>query len=206
MFFPLQKTFSQTTPWMSEMEIDVLRDSEITFNRPSRFYEVMGNDCFDDNPMLKEMLICAGNELRSKDDRFLVFNKISTIYTRLPQNDQILTILHPNSPYTYKTEYIYYIKNDLEQTLGPEAAQNWKEHVDFYPEGEAKDKFNADIALSYSLKLDPKDAYQGEYDNLWVLTLVSEHGFFLRMYCFYKDLPKRKLKRYKAKVETIFRF
>ena len=208
LFFLCQESFSQSPNWMSELEINLLEGGYADYTKPVCFEEVInGTDCFENNPKLKKILTCGGNQLRSKDNRFVVFNMIGTIYTRNPQKDQIIRILPPEGKSTYRvnTFYIYYIKNDISQSLGKEAALNWEDHVNYYSKKETLNKFNAEMAISYSINLQPKDYYKEKYNNLWVL-LIRKGGGFIRMYCFYEDMSKRKLAKYKAKIESVFRY
>lgn len=208
-FFLSQSIFSQSREWMSEYEINMLKNSRLIYNKPNNFKEVIGgNDCFENNPTLKKILICGGNKLQSNDSSFVVFNTIGTVYTRKPQNDQVIQVLPPKekTPYTPNTHYIAYIKNDISQSLGKEAALNWQDHVRYYSKEETLKKFNADTAISYSINLKSQDYYQGKYNNLWVLMIQKKDKGFLRMYCFYENISKKKLAKYKAEIEKVFSY
>lgn len=226
--FLSQNTFSQSVAWMPKWDIDFLKDAHITYTQPNGFDEVIqGGDCFENNPKLKKILRCGGNQLRSKDSCFVIFNMLGTTYTRFPENDQIGEVLpgKGKTPYTPETNYIFYIRNDIRQSLGDkefiwehpinwekyvkwENELQWEKYVQFYSKKEAKRKFNATIALSYSIHLESKDYYKGKYNNLFVLLIQKKDKpwDFLRMYCFYKDMPQNKLAQYKAQVEGIFRY
>jgi len=209
LFFLSQNVLSQSQEWMSEYEINMLKHSKITYNKPDNFREVIdGNDCFENNPLLKKILICGGNKLQSNDSSFVVFSTIGTVYTRKPQNDQIIEVLPPKekTPYTPNTHYIAYIKNDISQSLGKDAELNWQDHVRYYSKEETFKKFNADTVISYSINLKSQDYYQGKYNNLWVLMIQKKDKEFIRMYCFYENISKKKLAKYKTNVESMFKY
>ena len=206
LFFLCQSSFSQSSDWMSEYETDALEVWNITYNKPINFTEVIGgNDCFENNSKLKALLVCGGNQLLSKNNRVVVFNMVGSIFTKKPENGQIIKLYSSKSLYKGEKFYISYVKNDINQSLGKEAALNWEDHVNYYSKKETLNKFNAEMAISYSINLQPKDYYKGKYNNLWVL-LLRKGGRFVRMYCFYKDMSKRKLAKYKTEIEGIFRY
>lgn len=207
LFFLSQKTFSQSPDWMSQREIDLLKGLKISYNKPNDFDEVIGNDCFENKPTLKKILNCGGNQLRSKDNRFVVFNKIVTLHTG-SNNTELIDVFPAKgkSPYTWETFYMSYVKNDIRHSIGEDGVLNWKDHVNYYSINETVSKFNADTALSYSVHLEAKNYYKGKYNNLWVLVIKKKGRGFVRMYCFYEDMSKIKLAKYKTKVEGIFRY
>jgi hypothetical protein len=179
----------------------------LSYNKPCGFEEVMEDDCFEDKPKLKKILNCGGNQLLAYDGSFVIFNMFHSTYTRQSENDQMIIVGPPRhkSEFTPERYYMFYVKHDLIQALSKEDAPQWKDHLLYYSEEETTNKFNADIAFSYTIPLEPEDYYKEEYNNLWVLFL-TKYGGFLRMYCFYKDMPKKKSAEYKARIEGTFNY
>ena len=203
-----QITFSQSPKWMSEMEVDVLRDWKIIYKKPNKFNQVVGNDCFNNNPKLKSMMKCGGNQLHSRNGDFIVFNMIGTVFTRDVDDEPLIVVLPGigKPPYTLEGQFISYIKNDIVQLFGEKAASNWKNHVNYSSNEKTVNKFNSDVVISYSINLEPKDYYKGVYNNLWVLVIRKKNRGYVRMYFLYKDISNRKLAKYKTNVESIYKY
>lgn len=218
--------FSQSKDWVLEADIKELYAKGISYNKPCKFSEVKGVEYFENNRKLSKIIVYGRNQLHSKNKKFIVFNMIGqTVYDKKGDFYAVMVGAKPN--------YLSLIKNDIHISLGvkkntakiPLNSKNtktietlkefsnrndeqleWKEHVNFYTPEETKNIFNSDFAASYTINLEPEDYYKGEYNNLWVLVLQAEGGGWVRMYCFYKDMRKRKLSKYKTQVESIFKF
>lgn len=264
LFFLCQTSFSQSPDWMSEYEIKALEEMNLIYTKSNKFDEITGHKPFKNNQTWLEY---EYNQLQSTDNRFIAFiniNGISRIHKKIGLlSISNLGILSPKEKEHYKSGEIYidFMKRGILNYKGEEEAANWEKHINFYSKKETENKFNADKAISYSIKLQPKDYHQGKYNNLWVLYLQKKYKRFktpkefkeykklkfkeidsiwtleeketiaykdfieswekalsgsgelfihptgfVMIYCFYEDMPKRKLAKYKAKVEDIFRY
>jgi hypothetical protein len=97
-------------------------------------------------------------------------------------------------------------KNNMRESIGEEAAANWREYVDFYPTDKAKNIFNADTALKYSIKLQPQDYYLEKYKYLDLLVVQKKGGGCVNVQCFYTEEGKKELPLYWKEIEGIFRY
>lgn len=198
--------FAQSSDWMPQFQINTLDSMHLKYTKPEIFTEVAGSDCFKGNEKLQRIMVCGGNQLHSKKKKFIVFIMISSVHTRETDSEQIITVLPPNSPYKSETKHIFYIRKDIKESLGVKAAQTWKDYVDYYPPEKATKKFKADTVITYSIPLDRQDYYQDKYKNLRVLVIQKKERQFVRIYCFYRNMWRRKVAKYMAAVENIFRY
>ena len=207
LFFLPQKISSQPKGWISEIEMASL--DNLSYNKPVGFEEVMGDDCFENNPKLKEIIHCGGNQLLADDESSIIFIMFNSVYTIQPENEPLIIPPAPTknrkSEFTPETYFMFFVKQDLIQALTKEDASQWRDHLKYYSKKYTTNQFNADLAFSYEIPLESKDYYKGKYNNLRVLFLAKDGGF-LRMYCFYKDMPREELVDFKTKIEGTFRY
>lgn len=199
------KSFAQSEGWISDHEMSSFNN--LSYNKPSGFGEIMGDDCFEDNSKLKEIIYCGGNQLHSIDDKVIVFIMFSSLYTLQP-NDRPVVIVPPSrkaNEFSSDRYYLWYIKQDIIKALGNERENQWEDQIDYYSDKKTKRKFNADLAFKYTLPLETTDYYKGEYNNLKVLFMAKDKAF-LRIYYLYKNMPKKELAKYEREIEGIFMY
>jgi len=230
LLFPCQQSFSQSSDWMLPGDIKQLKTMGVVYRKPIGFKEVSGIISLEDNTKFRNIICFGRNQLYSKNNKFIAFNMIdSKIYGKDTTEYSILVSPGKQSA-NYKELYLRCIELDIERLLEKKetgykvsetngatkvfqkkidtsnAPLNWKEHVNFYPTEEAMAKFKADVAISYSINLEPEDYYQNRYSNLWVLVLQKKDRGFIRIYCFHENIPATQLEKYKAKMEGIFMY
>ena len=182
---------------------DGLKSMELTYKKPDLF-QTSDLEYFKNNPTLKYML-GARDLLRSEDGNFIaMFPTVYKIFTK----EKFLKIkdLFPETPELVNKQHAAQLRSELKATLGEKAGQNWKEYLNYYPAEKAINKFNADTAIAYTIKLNPNDYYKGTHANLWTLTIQKRHKGYVTIHCFYEDMPEEELNKYKAAVESIFSY
>ena len=199
LFFLCQTSFSQSPDWMSEGAIYQLKEMNLTYNNPNNFDEVIENEFFENNPALKDELWVGSNQLRSKDNRFIVFSKFNR---NTMKNGNLLRIqrsiyhMDPKRRKIYLSDKIYTMYMDATTLASEEVAANWEDYINHYSKEETVNKFNAEKAVSYSIKLQPKDYYKGKYNNLWVLFLQKKYKG-LKTFKAYKEFEEKRVNNFK---------
>ncbi len=78
--------------------------------------------------------------------------------------------------------------------------------MQYYSQKETKEKFNANTAFTYSVKLNDDELYKDKYKFLKVLVLQKRDRGFVELYCFYTDDGAKELEKYWALLENAFRY
>ncbi len=184
--------------------VDIIESMKLHYNRPKGFTEISESECFESKPKLALMITCAQRQLKSKNGEFIAF---FSMYRPLGIEDSIfISRISPNGFPGLDRQHEGNIKYSIVQSMGKEAGENWKQYVDYYPVGEARRKFNADTAIFYSIKLEPKDYYLDKYNHFDVLCLTKKRRGMIFFYCFYTDEGKKKFNEYWKAVEGTLRF
>jgi hypothetical protein len=85
-------------------------------------------------------------------------------------------------------------------------AKEWKENVYYYTETEAKTKFNADTAITYSFILPEKEYYRDKYNHCKILLIQKKGRGYLPLYCFYDMEAAKNPDKYMTAIEGIFKY
>jgi hypothetical protein len=191
--------------WLSPDYRNILKAMKITYQKSTVLQEVEGRECFKEYPMLNQIITCAGNQLISNDGQFLAFIPIYRIMTK--EDSIFYQRLRPESKlYNPNRQHINQIKGAIRMSMGEEAAKTWRHFVNYYPSDATKLKFNADTAVSFSIKLDDKNIYKGIYTHLDALFLQKKDRGFVNFYIFYTDKGKKNLPAYMKEIEGILRY
>jgi hypothetical protein len=191
--------------WMSPDYKDRLKTMKLNYRKPGILQEVKGHECFKEYPMLSQIITCAGNQLLSSDDQFLAFIPIYPIMTK--EDSIFYQRLRPASKtFNPNRQHMYQMRNAIRMSLGEETSKTWRDLVNYYPSGDAKLKFNADTAVSFSIKLDDKNIYKGICTHLDALYLQKKDRGFVNFYIFYTDKGKKNLPAYMKAIEGILRY
>ena len=198
--------FGQTSlNWMEPYYMNILKSMKIDYNKPSGFEEISYLECFDSIPRVENLLSCIATQLHSDDGQFIAF---IPIYRPLNEGDSInIKSMFPDAIFPgVDRRHESLAKAGIELSLGKAAAKNWRKYVDYYPQKDAVLKFNADTALSYSIKLKPEDYYKNRFKNLKVLVLQKRGRGIVNFYCFYTDKAQPNFTKYWKSIEGVFRY
>jgi hypothetical protein len=192
-------------PWMPEQHVEVLRSMKLTYKKPAGFMEVPGWDCFKEIPKLELIITCAGNQLHAADSQFIAFIPVYRIMTTKDSID--ITQMFPNSPFEGVNKmHASQIRGVIRYAVGEEATGNWAKYVTYYSAADAKRKFNADSAVTFSIKLNPNEYYKGKYNHLDALFIQKAGRGYINFFCFYTDKAKKNLPTYWKAIEGVFRY
>lgn len=191
--------------WLTQDSRDLLDTMHLAYKAPSDFEEIMGMECFTDQPKLWSILSCATHKLQSKDGEFVAFINIFKPFTK---KDSIeMKKLFPQFSHDYvDKQHISNIKGNLRGSLGNVGATTWKDYVSYLPDKEVHEKFNADTAILIPIKLDSMTYYKGTHNHLDALYLQKKGRGFVSFYMLYTDKAKKDLVKYKKAIEGIFRY
>ncbi len=190
--------------WMAKYFVDVLKSIKLDYKKPDGFKEVPGWDCFDSIPKLHLILSCANNQLYADDGHFMAFITINRPFT--PHEIIEWKKLFPNGLFDNNKAHMYQIKGNIKYAYGDQAALEWRKYVTYYSTADAKNKFNADTAITFPLKLDSSDYYKGKYKYLNVLFLEKKDRSWVSFHCFSDDEGKKNLAKYMKAIEGVFRY
>ncbi len=182
----------------------MLKGMKLKYTKPDGFKEVHKSECFDDNAKLRAMLLCLTNQLISDDDEFVAFYPLLRVYT---ESDSIsINKMFPGSIRSLNGMHLRQLKHHIRTAYDAEAAKQWKNYVTYYSSEEAKTKFNADTAISYSIRLDTNAFYRGKYSHVGALLLQKKDLGFVCMSFFYTDKANGKLTKYWLAMERMLRY
>jgi len=193
---------SKTQQWPHDP--NGLKSMKLAYKKPD-LLRAAGLEYFKNQPTLKYML-GSRDLLRSEDGNFIaMFPDVYEIFSK----EKLLRIkdLFPSTPELVNKQHIAQLKKELKAaTFEEKGGLNWKDYLNYYPTEEAMSKFNADTAITYTIKLNPDYRYNGTHPNLWALTIQKRNKGYVTIHCFYEDMPEDELEQYKAAVESIFTY
>ena len=190
---------------MSEHRAAVLSSMKLTYTKPNGFTEEQALECFEDHAKLALIITCAGNQLQANDGQFIAFIPFQRILTK--QDSADIKGLFPGAVFPgVDNLHTTQIKDDIRHARGEKEAAHWKRYVTYYAPADAKRKFNADTAITYSVRLDPGEYYKGKYNHLDALFIQRKGRGYVNFFCFYTDKAKENFSAYWKAMEGVFRY
>lgn len=191
--------------WMAPESVAYLKSMKLNYKKPDGFKETyLASECFEPNSKLARMLTCVGNKLYTEEGDFIVFMPVYPILS--PKDVANWKEIIPNFKYEIDQLHINQVRQMIKVGLGDKAAGEWRKHVTYYSTKDAKSKFNADTAITFSLKLDSTEYYKNKYKYLDVLLIQKNGRSFVGFYCFYDEKGKKNLPKYRKAIEDILRY
>lgn len=203
---------TNTSGWMGKDDIDMLKTIKVNYKKPESFLEVPGYDCFKGKGRLEAMLSCLRNQLRSKDGEFITFIPLNRFHTKkdsvnLRRSFPEMFISDLNLQHVYQIRAVILYSLGKDATLrGENSGFDWKRYVHYYSDEKAIQKFNADTAITFVIKLNDNEVYKEKYKYLKALYLQKKDRGFIELYCFYTDQGNKHLPKYWQAVEGIFKY
>lgn len=210
---------SRINKWMSADTRRMLAESmRVAYRRPATFEEIPGYDCFEEDARLASILTCAGNQLRSEDGHCTVF---IPLYPPLTKEDTLyiasMKRYSPDDPLrVVDMQHMWQIRAGILHALGCDYVYflqrrddiDWRQYLEYYPEGKAKSIFNADTAFRVSLNLEPgRDYhYKGKYKYLDALVIQKQGRGYIILYSFFTEEGRKRMPSYWKEIEGIFRY
>lgn len=198
--------------WMSGDDINFLKTIRLNYRTPSLFSEIPIVECFKGNPRLEFMLGCAGNQLISHDKEFIAFIPLKRFLSKKDSIDLRKSFPGASIP-DLNSQHIYSIRAQVLSSLGKDASLkgenasfNWRKYVRYYSCKDAKQKFNADTAITYSITLNGNEIYKSKYRFLKILVLQKKDRGFIEMYSFYSGKNNTDFNKYWSLIESAFKY
>lgn len=199
-------SYAQSNKWMSQDYKDILKSMNLVYKEQKVLNEVIGSyECFNDHPILQEIISCAGHQLQSDDGEFTAFIPIYKPVSRMDSIDMKKTF--PQMPFDVIDKiHINNARNAMKWIYGEKAKLNWKNYLAYLPAKEAKRKFNADTAFTFRTILKPGEYYNEKYNHFDALYIQKNGQGYINFFCFYSDKAAKKLPEYWKAIEGIFRY
>jgi hypothetical protein len=191
--------YSQGGTWIKYGDTEALRAMNLEYRHPEGFTGSDTTECFDSHPDLRERFGCWSNKLHSDDGHFIAYFGFETCAEMINRDPAF----RPDSA-SLDMLYVNYIRRDLHDIIGQDELYQWEKYVEYYPDGEAKAKFNADVAIIYPLKL--SEPYGDKYSHCKGLVIQKNRRGFVKIQCFYDDVAAREFPEYLKVMEKIFRY
>ena len=191
--------------WMPPEHVAILKWMKLNYKKPHGFKEAyLESECFSSNPKLALLLTCISNKLYNDEGDFIAFMPIYPVLS--PQAVAEWKKIIPNFKYEMNQIHISQAREMIKLDIGDKAAEEWRKHVTYYSEKDAKRKFNADTAFTFSLKLDSGQYYKDRYQYLDVLFIQKNGRSFVNLCCFYDETGKKNLPKYWKAIEGLLRY
>lgn len=191
--------------WLGE-DPKILALMKLTYKIPDGFNEVPEVEWFKDYPKLKQTFYGLSNQLQSNDKQFIAFITTDEI-PKGRDSIRMMQHLYPNNEYgNLDLMYIYQIKAIIKNYLGEKAANNWRKMASYYPDDVAKNTFNADAAIRFTITLQPQEYYKKKFKYIDLLCFQKSGRGFIIFYCFYTNKAKKKLDYYWKEIEGVLRY
>lgn len=184
--------------------VDIVKSMKLEYKKPSGFEELRSSECFKPYPKLERIITCAYGLLRSTDQQFIV---VTTLYRPLTKDDSVfISRISPNRITSLDWLHEANIKSNIEESLGKDSAQYWRNYVKYYPSNKVRKIFNADSAITYSVNLDLRNYYQRKYRYLDVLCVAKKRRGVMYFFYLYTDEGRKRYSDYRASFEGAFRY
>lgn len=190
--------------WIAPQDVAILKSMKLKYKKPRGFKEAYrASECFEPNSKLSLSLTCVVNKLYTKEEDFIAFMPLHRVFG--PEEIADWKKIIPNFNYDVDQILNSNLKRIIRVWYGDEAAGDWEQYVTYYPTAEAKRKFNADKAVTFSIKLDSAE-YFDRYKYLDVFSIQKKGRGSVSFYCFYDEKGKKNLAKYKKAIEGVLRY
>lgn len=183
--------------WL-DTDSKILTKMKLTYKKPNGFNELSNGECFKEYPNLERVFSCLPHPLQSDDNQFIAFMPIFSI----PSREEAIR----RGLKSIDMRHINQLKCEIRDYLGEEVANNWKEIINYYPEDLAKETFNADTVIRFSISLKPEDYYKLNFKYVDALYIQKNGRGYVNFHCFYTDSAKNNLDYYWKKIEGVLRY
>src|SRR5690606_1581729 len=114
-----------------------LKFDGIEFRETELLVQVNGNDCFEDNSLLKSLMQCGGNQLHSKDSSFIAFNRFgdqfhlndTTLVTIIPARGRQHPSYVPDPYDTPDMRHLRRARDEIKRFLPENSSHTWKQFI-----------------------------------------------------------------------------
>ena len=199
--------------------LSVTEDMKMKYRQPEGFSEDNSEECFRANNRLSSTFFgCLNTQLHSDDGQFVSFLQFAPLYSKTDEKrlrwvfgdfpkEKLFNIHH-----LYKMRgFIKRYYNRYEQYHGKyyyidEVGDSWRDSITVYSAEEARRKWNADSAFTFSLHLRPEDYYKKDFKHVKVLLIQRKGQGYAYITSFYTDKAKENFDKYWRRIERVLRF
>ena len=188
--------------WMGTQGQMVADSMKLKYRKPKKFRQIGITECFDNYPKLKSTFTCMGHQLHSKNGQFLSF--LSFVY--FPEYHRKLYYLSHKRKETVDAQPYWQRLGILTDYYGDDIDDSWRDSITVYSAEEARRKWNADSAFTFSLHLRPEDYYKKDFKHVKVLLIQRKGQGYAYITSFYTDKAKENFDKYWRRIEKTLRF
>ena len=188
--------------WMGSEGKIVADSMKLKYRKPKRFGQIGITECFDNYPKLKSTFTCMGNQLHSNDEQFISF--MNFVY--FAEYHRKLYYLSHKRKRTVDSQHHSQIRAIFKDYYGDEIGDSWRDSVTVVSTEEARKKWNADSAFTFSLHLRPEDYYKKDFKHVKILLIQRKGQGYAYITSFYTDKAKENFDEYWRRIEKTLRF
>ena len=188
--------------WMGSEGKIVADSMKLKYRKPKRFGQIGITECFDNYPKLKSTFTCMGNQLHSNDEQFISF--MNFVY--FAEYHRKLYYLSHKRKRTVDSQHHSQIRAIFKDYYGDEIGDSWRDSVTVVSTEEARKKWNADSAFTFSLHLRPEDYYKKDFKHVKILLIQRKGQGYAYITSFYTDKAKENFDEYWRRIEKTLWF
>ena len=190
--------------WLGTEGQMVYDDMKLKYCKPKGFRQESSIECFNDYPKLKSTFTCMSHQIHSIDGQMIAFLTF-TIFSKELQNE-INELFPQHATELVDKQHRWQMRGIMTKYYGEGIGESWHDSITVYSGAEARRKFNADSAFTFTLHLRPTDFYKKDFKHVKVL-LIQRMGRGYACICsFYTDKAKNKFDKYWRRIEKTLRY
>ena len=203
----LAKYAGAFTPWYNwkanQRGAAVTDEMKMTYRKPEGFCQVDSAESLRGYPKLRDRLggMWAGPLLRSDDSQMISILKFTPIFT----DEFIGQMSRGNEAYRLFIKKILE-KHHYHSMRRMISSNSWHDSITVLSTEEAREKWNADSAFTFTLHLSPEYYYEKNFKHLKVLLIQRKGRGYACIYSFYTDKAKENFDDYWRRIEKTLWF
>lgn len=191
--------------WLGTDGLMVSEEMKLKYRKPKGFSEVVETECFKDYPRLWYTFRCNSNLLKSNDGEFLAFMEFPPIHTE--EFEEEMNMLFPlRAKKLVDKQHYWQMRGIIQKFYNDEIGESWRDSLTIYSTEEARKKWNADSAFTFSFDLRPNDCYKNDFKYVKVLLIQKKGRGYAYFQFFYTDKAKKNFHRYWRRLEKTLRY
>lgn len=190
--------------WMGTDGRMVADDMKLKYRKPKGFRHKPSIECFNDHPKLKSTFTCMSHQIHSDDGQMIVFLTF-TIFSKELQNE-INELFPQHATELVDKQHRWQMRGIITKYYGEGIGESWRDSITVYSGAEARRKFNADSAFTFTLHLRPADYYKKDFKHVKVLLIQRMGRGYAYICSFYTDKAKTKFDKYWRRIEKTLRY
>ena len=190
--------------WLGTEGQMVADDMKLKYRKPKGFRHKPSIECFNDHPKLKSTFTCMSHQIHSDDGQMIVFLTF-TIFSKELQNE-INELFPQHATELVDKQHRWQMRGIMTKYYGEGIGESWHDSITVYSGAEARRKFNADSAFTFTLHLRPADYYKKDFKHVKVLLIQRMGRGYAYICSFYTDKAITKFDKYWRRIEKTLRY